>query len=195
MTLEQQQGPGFEDLRVEMRLAATRRAALMGAAAILLQACASGPPQAPARPAAPGGPAAPPPDAAATARSHRVMSTERDWLRSWFEGTPVAIQQQPEGALSVEVPLAYSFDARRSTVKPALAAVLDKLAESLRRTGARLPVLAAPADPASPPQLALQRATAVRAHLLSRGVHVSQLGTPAATQAAAVQLRAELPPR
>ncbi len=128
------------------------------------------------------------------ARGPYPLAVERDWLRSWFEGTPVAIAQRDDGPLSVEVPLAFCFAPRRSSVKPALAAVLDKLAESLRRTRAVLPGLAAPADLEGPPALALQRAAALRAHLLQRGVPVAQLGTPAATQVAAVQLRMELPP-
>lgn len=168
------------------------------AAALALQACAGGPQ--PARdsaatgggqPAAAGGGRDTPRTAA---RGQNTLAQERDWLRTWFEGTPVAITQDGDGALSVEVPLAFSFEPRRSAVKPALAAVLDKLAESLRRSGALLPGLAAPPDPAGPPALALQRATALRAHLLARGVPLVQLGAPAATQAAAVQLRAELPP-
>jgi outer membrane protein OmpA-like peptidoglycan-associated protein len=108
------------------------------------------------------------------------LSVERDWLRAWFEGTPVVIEQRGEGPLSVQVPLAFSFEPRRATVKPALAAVLDKLAQSLRRSRAALPLLAAPADPAGSPALAVQRATAVRAHLLSRGVPMAQLGPPVA---------------
>ena len=122
------------------------------------------------------------------------MSVERDWLRAWFEGTPVVIEQRGEGPLSVQVPLAFSFESRRATVKPALAAVLDKLAQSLRRSRAALPLLAAPADPAGSPALAVQRATAVRAHLLSRGVPMAQLGPPVAAGGESVQLRAELNP-
>jgi outer membrane protein OmpA-like peptidoglycan-associated protein len=157
----------------------------MLAAALALQACAS-PPRAPG--AAPVAPASAGP--ASAGRRPGALATERDWLRAWFEGTPVLITQPSDDALTVDVPLAFSFDARRSAVKPALGAVLDKLAESLRRTGARLPGLAAPADPGGPPQLALQRASAVRAHLLSRGVHVSQLGSPAAASGSTVQLLA-----
>jgi outer membrane protein OmpA-like peptidoglycan-associated protein len=180
------------------RLRLPRRAWLL-ATAVALHGCASGPPRPAAGPApagSPGGPGAPGAavEPRSPARSGQVLAVERDWLRSWFEGTPVAIAQQAEGPLSVEVPLAYSFDAKRSTVKPPLAAVLDKLAESLRRTGALLPGLAAPPDADGPPALALQRAAALRAHLLSRGVRVAQLGAPAASRTAAVQLRAELPP-
>ena len=157
------------------------------ATALALHGCASGPPK-PAESSAPGRDA---PRKAAPGQ--HPLAVERDWLRSWFEGTPVTIAQRDDGPLDVEVPLAFSFAPRRSTVKPALAAVLDKLAESLRRTGALLPGLAAPPDPAGPPALALQRAGALRAHLLSRGVSVAQLGKPAVAQAATVQLRAELP--
>ena len=158
------------------------------AVVLALHGCASGPPR-PAEGAAVGRDAPRKP-----ARGAHPLAVERDWLRSWFEGTPVTIAQRDDGPLSVEVPLAFSFAPRRSAVKPALAAVLDKLAESLRRTGAVLPGLAAPADAAGPPALALRRAGALRAHLLARGVPVAQLGVPAVTQAAAVQLRAELPP-
>ncbi len=48
----------------------------------------------------------------------------------------------------------------------------------------------AAASPAA--ALASQRATQVRRHLLSRGVPAAQLGSPSATQVAAVQLRLEL---
>lgn len=173
----------------DVRLGAVlpRRAWLI-TAAVAVHGCASAPP--PAAESAAAGRDVPP----AAARGKHPLGVERDWLRSWFDGTPVNISQRDQGPLSVEVPLAFSFEAKRSAVKPALAAVLDKLAQSLRRTGALLPGLAAPADPAGPPALALQRAGALRAHLLSRGVPVAQLGTPAATQAAVVQLRAELPP-
>ena len=165
-----------------------RRAWMLLATAWALHGCASGPPKpADSAPSARDTPGTP-------ARGRHPLAVERDWLRSWFEGTPVAIAQRDDGPLSVDVPLAFSFAPRRSTVKPALAAVLDKLAESLRRTRAVLPGLAAPADPDGPPALALQRAGALRAHLLSRGVAVAQLGAPAATQVAAVQLRMELPP-
>lgn len=166
-----------------------RRACLL-AALLALQACASGPGRGPEGNAAGSGRDAPrsPP------RGPQALAVERDWLRSWFDGTPVLINQRDDGPLTLEVPLAFSFAPRRSTVKPALAAVLDKLAESLRRTGALLPGLAAPADAGGPPALALQRAGALRAHLLSRGVPLPQLGAPAAAQVAAVQLRVELPP-
>ncbi|RVU44481.1 hypothetical protein [Rubrivivax rivuli] len=182
----------------------TRRLCLHTGAALgllTLGACAGGPAGQPGGSAAPaaarttGNPAANPGGAGnASAAKPPSLSVERDWLRAWFEGTPVVIEQRGDGPLSVQVPLAFSFEPRRATVKPALAAVLDKLAQSLRRTRAVLPLMSAPADPGGSPALAVQRATAVRAHLLSRGVPIAQLGPPAAAAGDSVQLRAELDP-
>lgn len=125
------------------------------------------------------------------------LVVERQWLQSWFTGTPVRIVQQGSGPVAIEVPQAFCFDGGRSSVKPPLAAVLDKLALSLRRTPtARLQLLAAPGDgPAATAELALQRAAQMRSHLLSRGVHAGQLGPPTATKVAAAQLRMELTAR
>jgi outer membrane protein OmpA-like peptidoglycan-associated protein len=105
----------------------------------------------------------------------------------------VAIAQRSDGAVTVDVPQAFCFDAGQSDVKPALAAVLDKVAQSLRRTtGARLPLVAAPGDAKGAPTLALQRATQVQKHLMSRGVPAARLGSPVATVAGAVQLRMDM---
>jgi len=134
-------------------------------------------------------PPAPPAPEPPPGRKVPSLTTERDWLLSFFRGTPVVIAQGSDGLLSVDVPREFCFDANRSAVKPPLAAVLDKVAESLRRTRARLPVLAAPADPGGNAALALQRANQMRSHLLGRGVPAAQIGLPTASSAAAVQLR------
>ena len=103
------------------------------------------------------------------------------------------IGQRSDGAVSVDVPREFCFDAGRSVVKAPLAAVLDKVAESLRRNGwSRLPLLAAPADDGSTAPLAVQRAAQVRKHLISRGVSSDQLGAPTSTAVPAVQLRVGL---
>jgi len=125
----------------------------------------------------------------AAARPPRLV-VERQWLQSWFEGTPVRIEQRGANLFSIEVPREFSFDAGRSIVKPPLAAVLDKLAQSLQRNPmARVELLAAPGDAAAASPLALQRASNLRKHLLARGVTLDQLGPPTATAVAAVQLR------
>lgn len=153
--------------------------------------CASKAP--PAQPAPPSQPA-PPASADQRAAAPGALATERQWLQSWFKDTPVRIAERNDGAVTVDVPLEFCFDAGRSTVKPALAAVLDKVAESLRRMPlAGLPLLAAPND-ATGPALALQRAAQVQKHLLSRGVPAARLAKPTVSAAAAVQLRLEAAP-
>ncbi len=121
------------------------------------------------------------------------LVAERQWLQSWFTGTPVRISQAGEGPVELAVPLEFSFDPGRRTVKPPLAAVLDKVAESLRRrTQLRLSVIAAPPDASGPgatPALALQRAQQLRAHLRSRGAREVQLGTASAATDALVRLQ------
>ena len=128
--------------------------------------------------------------APATPSAESALTTERRWLQSWFEGTPVVIAQQRDGIVLIEVPRPFCFDAGRTTVKPALAAVLDKVAQSLRRApNVRLLTLAAPDDGAEAGWLAARRAEQVRRHLLGRGAPAAQLGEPTRSDAAAVRLR------
>ena len=124
------------------------------------------------------------------------LAVERRWLGSWFKGTPVHVEQRRGGDVTVDVPRGFCFDPGNSEVKPPLAAVLDKLAESLSRVPqAWLPLLSAPGDAAaSGSPLALRRAAEVRNYLRSRGVATARLGQPAAAEAAAVQLRMEAAP-
>lgn len=156
-----------------------------GAVSVLLalQACVGTPTQ----------PPAPAPPMVTPAQRQSAVAIERQWLQSWFEGTPVRIEQRSESSFSVDVPREFCFEAGRSEVKPALAAVLDKLAQSLQRKPAlRVQLLAAPGDAAAAPTLAQQRAVNVRKHLLARGVSSEQLSAATVTQAAAVQLRVGL---
>ena len=119
-----------------------------------------------------------------------ALAVERQWLGSWFRDTPVRVAQRNDGAVSLEVPRAFCFDPGRSDVKPALAAVLDKVAESLRRVPlAQLTMVAAPDDAGGAAPLAVQRAVQVRDYLRSRGVPAARLGKPSAAGAASVQLR------
>ena len=122
-----------------------------------------------------------------------ALGVERQWLQSWFEGTPVAIAQRSDGAVTVDVPREFCFEPGRDKVKPALAAVLDKVAESLRRRPqTRLVLLAAPGDAADTVPLATRRALKVQRHLLARGVPAARIGKPTSTATAAVQLRIEI---
>lgn len=168
-------------------MSTTRRALLLSLpwAAAGLVACGTAPPPRPAGPAAapPRPPAEPP------------LVAERRWLQQWFEGTPVVIALQRDGALLVAVPREFCFDTGRHAVKPALAAVLDKVAESLRRQrAARLDGLAVPDDAAANAALVRRRGTAVRAHLLGRGVPEARLAAASVAASPAVQLRIVMPP-
>lgn len=174
------------------------------ACCLALAACASGPPSTPSGSAVPGATAPPgsspatTPAAPLTPGEQRTalaaeLTVEQQWLDSYFRGTPVQIRQRDDGALWVDVPREFCFDAGRSSVKPALAAVLDKVAESLRRRpGAVITLLTAPDDkPGGTPPLALQRATQVHKHLRDRGVPTARLTEPKAAAAGSngVQLR------
>lgn len=124
-----------------------------------------------------------------------ALTVETQWLQSWFRGTPVTVGQREDGSLGIDVPREFCFEPGRSSVKPALAAVLDKVAESLRRAPrAQLTLLAAPDDAGGASALALQRATQIRDHLRSRGVPESRLGKPVAATGAAARLRMENAP-
>ena len=163
-------------------------------------ACSSGPPPAPSAqvPArAPVASSAAAPVAAATPAEQRTaaasaLAVERQWLGSWFKGTPVLVAQRQNGAVVVEVPREFCFEPGLDAVKPALAAVLDKVAQSMRRTAvAELHLIAAPGDAGGSAALALQRAARVHDYLRSRGVSEARLAKPSATSGAAVQLRME----
>ena len=142
------------------------------------------------------GPAAsaPPTPAQQRTAAASTLAVERQWLASWFKGTPVVVAQRPDGAVVVDVPREFCFDPGRDTVKPALAAVLDKVTQSLRRTPtAELHLIAAPNDASGSATLGVQRATRVYDYLRAHGVPAGRLAKPTAASGAAVQLRMEVP--
>jgi len=137
---------------------------------------------------------APPTPAQQRTAAASTLAVERQWLASWFKGTPVVVAQRPDGAVVVDVPREFCFDPGHDAVKPALAAVLDKVAQSLRRTPtAELHLIAAPADASGVATFGVQRATRVYDYLRSRGVATGRLAKPSAATGAAVQLRMEIP--
>jgi len=162
--------------------------------ALALSGCASPPAPAPpvAPPAPPAPPAEPPTPAQQRTDAAAKLAVERQWLASWFKGTPVVIGQRPDGALFVDVPREFCFEPGRDAVKPALAAVLDKVVQSLRRLPiAELHLVAAPGDSSNGAALGLQRATRVHDYLRSHGVPAGRLAKPSSAAGAAVQLRIE----
>lgn len=162
------------------------RWAIAGSLVLLVHGCATAPPS---RPAVDASPSAAPAAAPATPRT-TPAEIERRWLHAWFKGTPVRITQYGDDLVTVEVPREFCFDRGRSAVKPPLAAVLDKLAESLRRhPKARVQGLATSDDGAGDAELAAQRADRVRSHLRSQGVGPARLGPSTRTAAAVVQVQ------
>ena len=159
------------------------------AAALVVSGCASVAPS-------PPGPAGPTVPAGADERtgSAEALVVERQWLQTWFSGTPVAITQRSDGGIDIDVPEDFCFEPGRSKVMPALAAVLDKVAESLRRAPRVQVVLpAAPGTSVGPSPLAVQRADQVAAALRARGVSAARLGKPTAASLPSMRLRLQTP--
>ena len=109
---------------------------------------------------APSRPPAPPP----------TLASEQQRLSALFDGTPVVFAMQADGSLRVEVPLRFSFDPGSSTVKPPLAAVLDRIATSQRRNGSRVLVVAPGDKRGKGITLGVERAVSARDYLVGRGV-------------------------
>ncbi|MES2960298.1 MAG: OmpA family protein [Pseudomonadota bacterium] len=158
----------------------------------LLAGCATTPsppsPSGSTAPSGPGGTSGPTRPAPPTLPP---LVSEQRWLEEWFRGTPVVITMSDIHTLAVDVPLANSFESGSSSVKPALAAVLDRVATSLRRQPALRVSIAAPSDATGVNvALAAARAEQVRGHLVSRGVPVTRMaGVGTARPGTPVQLR------
>ena len=124
------------------------------------------------------------------------LVSEQRWLDEWFRGTPVVIALADANTLAVDVPLANSFDSGSSKLKPALVAVLDRVATSLRRQPSMRVSIAAPTDAGAAVALASARAQRVREHLVSRGIAATRMaGVGTARAGAPVQLRLLIAPQ
>jgi outer membrane protein OmpA-like peptidoglycan-associated protein len=132
----------------------------------------------PSRPDAPGESSRPPLGAPPAERS---LASEQRRLSEALRGTPVVVETDRDGRLRVLVPLEFSFDRRRSAVRPALAAVLDRVAPALRESPRFAVRIQAPPDEGGGggSNLAQDRAGAVRDYLVGKGVprpRMSQIG-------------------
>jgi outer membrane protein OmpA-like peptidoglycan-associated protein len=170
---------------------------------LLMSACASSPSSsqgsgvfsAPSPNAMPGDPNAAPRAPAPGTPPATALATEQRFLEDWFRGTPVVIAAQPPMTLQLDVPLANSFDAGKADIKPALNAVLNRVAQSLlRQSTARIHVNA-PADASGNAALAQSRAQRVREALGSRGIAATRvaLTETAPRSGGPVQLRLTIP--
>jgi len=132
-----------------------------------------------ATPTPPGSPAAEPPRPGQPPPT--VLAAELRWMQALFDGTPVRVASESDGAMRVDVPMTYSFDDRSASPKPPLRAVLDKLAASMsRQPSAKLHVTAP--GPAA-------RAAAMRTYLASRGVIALRVVTQPAPTDETVTMR------
>jgi hypothetical protein len=130
-------------------------------------------------PAQPPAPSAEPPRPGQP--SPNVLAGEVQWMKQLFEGTPVAIATESDGAMRVDVPLAYSFDEQSPAPKPPLRAVMDKVAVTLARQTSAKVQLATPGPPA--------RGAAMRTYLVGRGVLALRVVVLAQAPGDAVTLR------
>jgi len=143
----------------------------------------------PTTPGAPGG-------HPGTAPAVSPLAAEQRFLEDWFRGTPVVIAAQAPAALQVDVPLANSFDAGKSDIKPALNAVLERVAESLRRQSAARITVTAPADAnGASAALSAQRTVRLREALVAKRVALPRVALGDAPRPGGpVQLRIVIPP-
>lgn len=155
-------------------------------------------PLTPADPAAPwetpAAPGAPPPPMIQLAPALQV---EQAWLLQWFRDTPVRIAGDADGGLRVDVPLAFSFESARAQPRPALAAVLDRVAESLRRQPAVRVAVGMVGDEGTAAAVTQQRLASLRSALIARGVAATRVGTMpsvAGEPGAALRLSLEIAP-
>ena len=179
----------------------TVKAALLGVLAMFavlgIAGCATPNvnPGAPGASTGPGAvePASPLPGARPTAPPAPALTpaqSEQRFLEDWFRGTPVSISLADVNTLVVEVPLTHSFTPGSPAIKPALAAVLDRVATSLRRQPALRVAVATPTDPNAAVALAANRSQQVRDYLIGRGVTASRMaGVGTARTGSPVQLR------
>ena len=136
-----------------------------------LAACGTKPTAPSSSPAGPGAPTSPSTPGTPVPEPPRpTLAAEQKRLAALFEGTPVVFAMQQDGSLRVEVPLRFSFDPGSSTVKPPLAAVLDRIATSQRRGSSRVLVVAPGDKRGKGITLGNDRAGSTRDYLVGHGI-------------------------
>lgn len=165
-----------------------RRATCAAAACIaaaLLAGCATGPRGTMEAPVPQGT------EADRRAAAPAALMAEQQWLQQWFSGTPVAISNDRGDQLRVDVPAKFAFDPGQVGIKPPLAAVLDRVAESLRRRDMIVLAVAPPVEAEG--ALGRRRVEAVTRYLTGRGVDASRIA-PAAADGQVLGLRMQINP-
>jgi len=120
----------------------------------------------------PSSPVPPAPSASAPGSPppKQTLLEEQRRLADLFRGTPVVFSMQPDGAMRIEIPLQFCFDAGQSKVKPPLAAVLDRVSRSQQNEATHIAVIA-PIDTGAKNQaLGIARAVSIRTYMVAKGV-------------------------
>jgi hypothetical protein len=145
------------------------RAVRFGLASCLLALSACQTPRSPSAPSPSAPPASseePAPGPVPGLPAESPLAAEAKWLAELFAGTPVQVSGERDGSVRLAVPMKYAFDAPAAAApKPPLQAVLDKLAQSLKRQPAAKLQATAPAGAGS-----AERMAAIRTHLAGKGV-------------------------
>jgi hypothetical protein len=116
------------------------------------------------------------------------LAAEQRWLRALFQGTPVMIDNEFDGSLRIEVPLAYSFDPSSPAPKAPLKAVIDRVSQTLLRQS-QMQVQVASGGPG-----ARERSAAVRSQLNAKGVALPRIVALTTEPANVVLLRVSAVP-
>lgn len=126
-------------------------------------------------------------DPSALAQLHARLERE-------FAGTPVELRwTEAEGppatqVLRIVVPQPHGFDAGSAAVRPALAAVLDRVAEAGRQQATWSLRCSAPPDARKAPAQGIDRAGAVRDYLVLKGLAAARFTPPQAATTAITEL-------
>lgn len=110
-----------------------------------------------------------------------VLAAEVRWLRALFDGTPVGVTSEADGAMRVTVPMIYAFDAQSSAPKPPLRAVMDKLSATMARQPSAKLQVGAPGTEA--------RTNAMRNYFGTKGVTALRVVAVAPTPGDIVTMR------
>jgi hypothetical protein len=84
------------------------------------------------------------------------LAAEQRWLTALFQGTPVRVSSEPDGAVRVELPADVAFEHGSTEPSPGLRAVLQHLGSSLQRQPTARLALGAPGPASAQRQIAMR---------------------------------------
>ncbi|WP_028452757.1 OmpA family protein [Chitinilyticum aquatile] len=107
------------------------------------------------------------------------MEKQRQEMEQATEGTGIEVSKTPNNELKLEVPSDFSFDTGKYVIKPNMRPVLDKFAQTLNQNPVTTIKIIGHTDSTGSDAinnpLSVNRASAVRDYLSSRGVSYSRM--------------------